>query len=65
MTFARNAYKLMLVRQGNPYERKENMNDMSDAAFNAMIDLLADLIKAKATTVEEAEQIVRQAKIEA
>ena len=55
----------MLVRQGNPYERKENMNNMSDAAFNAMIDLLADLIKAKATTVEEAEQIVRQAKIEA
>ena len=38
--------------------------EISDAAFNAMIELLADLIKAKATTVEEAEQIVRQAKIE-
>ena len=38
------------------------MHSMTNAQYNAMLELLARLIEAKATTPGEAAQIVREAK---
>ncbi len=39
-------------------------NGMTNAEFNAFLETLAQLVESKATTVEEAAQIVREAKAE-
>ena len=55
----------MIVRQrGNPdTEGSEGMNEgMTNAEFDAFLETLAQLIEAKATTVEEAAALVRDKK---
>lgn len=42
-----------------------NMDEMSDAAHNQALELIAQLIEAKATTAAEAAQIVRDSKVKA
>ncbi len=60
----------ILVRQRRPggdetaarYERREDMNEMTNAEFDAFLETLAQLIEAKAKTVEEAAALVRDKK---
>lgn len=37
-------------------------NGMTNAEFNAFLETLAQLVESKATTIEEAVEIIRQAK---
>lgn len=42
----------------------ETEQGMTDAEFNSFLETLAKLIESKATTIEQAAQIVRNAKAE-
>ena len=46
-----------------PINEKE-VNEMSNAQFNAFLEQLAKLVEAKATTIAEAVELIRQAKTE-
>ena len=55
----------ILVRQRNEPLTKGSeavIEGMTNAEFNSFLETLAKLIESKATTVEEAAQIVREAK---
>lgn len=41
---------------------EEMENGMTNAEFNAFLETLAQLVESKATTIEEAAEIIRQAK---
>lgn len=44
-------------------ERKVAMEEMSNAQFNAFLETLAKLIESKAKSVEEATELIREAKV--
>ena len=46
------------------FEQTEEEQGMTNAQLNAFLESLAKLIEAKATTVEQAAELVRQAKTE-
>ena len=46
------------------FEQDEGESGMTNAQLNAFLESLAKLIEAKATTVEQAAELVRQAKTE-
>ena len=53
---------VMLIEK--PWQEVERVieNGMSNAEFNAFLETLARLIESKATTIDEAAQLIREAK---
>ena len=61
---------MILVRQGwtAPYERREDMDEMTSAELNQYLENIAKLIEANvkdAKAAEEAAKIVRDSKVKA
>ena len=66
MPFCPNSCTIILVRQGiTPYGRREDMSEgMTNAQLDTLLEQLAKLIESSASTVQEAAEMIRQAKTE-
>lgn len=54
----------MQAKEKTVFEQAEEEQGMTNAQLDAFLENLAKLIEAKATTVEQAAELVRQAKTE-